>query len=193
MRKLVVCCVVALSSLPFVFSQTQRPRTVKDPSEKAINLDEYTEPEITNSRADENLKRQQYQQDINKGWEIASVTKQIVFLYDPKSVRAISPTLRNVWMKYYIKNTPGSIEYELERRRKSGLRLEGYEAFSHTASLMQFDCMQQRSRVTAYADYDAEGKTIQSASGMDGKWNDVVPDSIADHLMQAVCKPRTRK
>lgn len=98
-----------------------------------------------------------------------------------------------MWTKEYIKNTPGSLEREIERRRKVGLRHEGYETFSHSASLRQFDCVEQKSRVTTYTDYDTKGNLIETVSSMTSEWIDVIPDSIGDDIMQAVCKVRRSK
>lgn len=95
MRKLLICCAVALCCLSLVFGQAQvRKRIATDAQAKIIedhefagleiNLDDYAVPDVS-VNPEQRQKRRQYRQDINKGWEIIAVTKGMVFLYNPKN------------------------------------------------------------------------------------------------------------
>jgi hypothetical protein len=73
-----------------------------------------------------------------------------------------------VWVSIGIKDK-GFIKEYIERRKKAGLPTEGYETFSYTLGLVEFDAPNKLYRVIPAMDLDERDQQIGTSSLLDGK------------------------
>ena len=94
-----------------------------------------------------------------------------------------------VWAKTTLKDDTEQTKSEfLRNRRAQRLSVTGYENYSHTFELDEYNCAKSEGRVLLQIDYDTKGNVINSASYRNPEWTYVVPDSVGESLLCAVCK-----
>ncbi len=90
-----------------------------------------------------------------------------------------------------LKDEGGATKTEfLRNRRTQGLRTHGYEDYSHTLELDEYNCTKGEGRVLSHLDYDDKGNVIDSTTYKNPDWTYIVPNSIGESLLRAVCKQK---
>jgi len=54
--------------------------------------------------------------------------------------------------------------------------------------LYEVDCIAKKSRVLAVVYYSKSNSRISSADSLEGEWKSIVPYSVSEYLLKAVCK-----
>ena len=58
---------------------------------------------------------------------------------------------------------------------------------SYSLLLTEFDCINSKVRTASYRTFDQNDKAIYSAPGLPSEWNEIHPESVADHLKKLAC------
>ena len=76
----------------------------------------------------------------------------------------------------------------MRNRTAHSLRTLGYQNYSHTLELHEYNCTKDEMRILSMVDYDTKGNVIDSASAKTAEWDYVAPDTIGDSLFKALCR-----
>lgn len=119
-------------------------------------------------------------------WQPYEKSEKESFFYDKTSIRKQSNGHIRVWIK--IKGD--DVSAYIERRKKKYQKTEGYENYSHSLYLWEFDCNSANAGLISAVDYDDKGKVLDLFN-IDKKsleMTSVIPDSIGYLLYKIVCK-----
>ena len=61
------------------------------------------------------------------------------------------------------------------------------EALDHVLTVSEFNCKGGKGRAISMGIYDISGKRVAGSPGEGGRWSDIVPGSLYDHLSRRVC------
>ena len=91
------------------------------------------------------------------------------------AVADLSNTVANgeritTWMTFVFRPAKDGVQFSVERT--------------------EMDCPGKRSRVVSFVSYSAKNEIVDR--GGPGVWRDVVPESIGDLTLNALCRPETR-
>jgi len=79
----------------------------------------------------------------------------------------------------------------LEKYRKEGWSVKGWENYFYTRLQWEIDCDRQQLRILQIVFYDEDKEVIKSAD-LRGALEDQVPDSNGDGLLRSFCEPGQR-
>jgi hypothetical protein len=124
-----------------------------------------------------------------KEWPHVGNTSYSSVSYGAKTIRRLKGNIVRVWTKTTLKDQTNETKSEFLRiRKRQGSRPVGYENFSRTFELDEYNCTKGEGRVLSQVDYDEKGNVIDSTSYRNPGWDYVVPNSIGESLLRAVCK-----
>ncbi|HZE71636.1 MAG TPA: surface-adhesin E family protein [Pyrinomonadaceae bacterium] len=122
-------------------------------------------------------------------WAQVGTTDDSVVSYGIKTVRRLNGNVVRAWIRTELKDDTEQSKSEfLRNRRAQALRTFGYENYSHTLELNEYNCAKGEGRVLSRIDYDAKGNVIDSTMTKNSEWTYVVPASIGESLSRALCK-----
>jgi hypothetical protein len=155
-------------------SSTSSKKPTKHKTTKKINLDDFDFSGIDFSVFD---------------WTTVGSTNDSTVSYNIKTVRRLNGNIVRAWIKNELKDdTPETRADYLRNRTAQSLRTFGYQNYSHTLELDEYNCTKGEGRVLSRVDYDAKGNVIDSTTSKNAEWTYVVPDSIGDSLFRALCR-----
>ncbi len=99
------------------------------------------------------------------------------------SIMRLSNSLVRAWVR--IEYYPYSI---IKAQEKKGLPTQGYDKFSHTLVLSEYDCKNRTYRSMQINDYDTNGKVLWSSPVSKGTRQPIVPGSVGETLYKIVCQ-----
>ena len=76
----------------------------------------------------------------------------------------------------------------IENRKVNNMRVEGYEKFAYTLTLVEFDCSGKKARSISIKDYDQAEKLLGTDTKMDVPFAPVPKHSLPGMILEAVCK-----
>jgi uncharacterized protein YuzE len=90
---------------------------------------------------------------------------QVEMFYDPGTIKQVSKRIQQVWIKqieHYEdeKAKQVGIEELTKNREILGFKLDGYDKYAYSTSLIEFDCSKRTARDSCIVDYDETGKII---------------------------------
>ncbi len=104
------------------------------------------------------------------------------------SIMRLSNSLVRVWVK--IEDYPYSM---IKAQEKEGLPTQGYDNFSHSLVLWEYDCKKQTYRSIQINDYDTNGKVLWSSPVSKVIKQPIVPGSVGETLYKIVCQGSKKK
>jgi hypothetical protein len=119
----------------------------------------------------------------------ASSQSSGTFFYDKTSIQPIANNHVRVWVRFEMDNTNELIQ----SRRKHGLPTAGFEDFSHGLKLWEFDCKRKEVKTITLLWYDSGGKVLESFDNTEIEMRPIVPDTIPEALIAAVCKEKKKE
>lgn len=120
-------------------------------------------------------------------WRVFSYEEDIASSFHVRRVRWLSEDVVEVWVKERaVFDVEGTRREYIERRRKAGLSVIGFEKYDHSVSLEQFDCNRKRHRFVSVTDYDSDGQVLESLD-VDGDWSEDIPDSLGEYKLNKLC------
>jgi hypothetical protein len=127
-------------------------------------------------------------------WKTISGSESIVFLYHPKRISR-GATVK-IWIKEMPSPDPTKVgegrAHVIENRKASDLPIKGYERWSYTMLLMEYDC-NGKYRLLSSADYNIEGEVLETINGEDSKWVYVTPETVSETIQKTACPPLFRE
>ena len=102
------------------------------------------------------------------------------YYYDAESVNRLPNNMVRVWTEEI-----SSQKSVADTVRKLG---EEYKDLGHINILYEVDCIAKKSRVLAAVYYSKSNSRISSADSLGGEWKSIVPYSVSEYLLKAVCK-----
>lgn len=126
-----------------------------------------------------------------KEWPHVGTTSFSSVSYGAKTIRKLNGNIVRVWTKTTLKDDTIETKSEFMRIRKTqGSRTLGYETFSRTFELDEYNCTKGEGRVLSQVDYDDKGNVIDSTTYRNPGWDYIVPNSIGESILRAACKQR---
>ena len=126
-------------------------------------------------------------QKINPSAFAATATKKNITV-NKTSIMRLSNSLVRVWVR--IEDDPYSM---IKAQEKEGLPTQGYDNFSHTLVLREYDCKKQTYRSIQINDYDTNGKVLWSSPVSKVIKQPIVPGSFGETLYKIVCQGSKKK
>lgn len=122
--------------------------------------------------------------------QVASTNDSSIF-YGVRTIRRLNVNVVRVWIKWKLKDDTEETRVAFLRNRKTqGLQTFGYQSFSHTLELHEYNCTTDEMRILSRIDYDDKGNILESTSYRNPEWSYIVPDSVGAALRRAVCQRR---
>jgi hypothetical protein len=81
----------------------------------------------------------------------------------------------------------------IKAQEKEGLPAQGYDNFSHTLVLREYDCKKQTYRSIQINDYDTNGKVLWTSPVSKVIKQPIVPGSVGETLYKIVCQGSKKK
>ena len=128
-------------------------------------------------------------------WDIVARNDTYMYAYNPKRVTRTSDGTLKVWIKQLptleaFANGKAK-EAQIEIRKKTGKPTAGYNEWSYNLILFEYSCSERRSRILSVIDYGKNGAMLDSEKPV-MEWEDIIPDSVDEKIMEHVCKPLRR-
>jgi hypothetical protein len=178
MKKLILALTAVVLLVAFALAQSQtnqkrqptrdkaRPATAK---EKQATLDEYS---------------RQFDSDTNGTWRVATTNEgRIYFFNATKTMRSLKNDIVRVWIKERFIDSRAAQEF-IDSYRGSEF---DYSDYDMTIWLGEFNCKAHKVRAQTWVDSDSQGRVIFFDPNNETEWIDIVPDSVAEAIMQKVC------
>lgn len=99
-----------------------------------------------------------------------------IFSYDAQSTANVSPGVKKVWVRAVL----------IEPIPVDKLKPDG-KLVATRASLYHLRCPERQVSLRQVVTYDTDGRLVDAQKWTADDWHDPVPDSMADHLMGAIC------
>lgn len=100
-----------------------------------------------------------------------------------RSIMRLSNSQARVWVR--IKDNPESM---IKAQEKEGLPAQGYDNYSHTLVLQEFDCKKRAFNSIQINDYDTKGKVLWSSRVSKVIKQPIVPGSVGETVYKDVCQ-----
>lgn len=120
---------------------------------------------------------------------ISSDNRKVYFA--PKRTVPSENKAIKTWIKL-VSGGPFSSFMQGVIRAENNLSTEGYDKYSHTMELVEINCIKRQARWLTSIDYDEKGEVLESRDTPESRWNDVVPDSIGETILEKVCVSQKR-
>ena len=65
---------------------------------------------------------------------------------------------------------------------------ERYKSLSHVKDLLEFNCVEKKTRILRSTLYSNEGNILASDTSSELEWRFIIPDSLGETLYKEVCK-----
>lgn len=129
---------------------------------------------------------------LGSNWVYLTESNGTRYFFDKSYVKKISNGIYKVM--YLTETIPKNIINEL---RDAGFPTDGYENYSHSVDIMEFNCNQKTSAFISKIEYSSNGKVISTLKfdqfGDKQKFNEIMPNSIGEELYNKVCKFKKNK
>jgi hypothetical protein len=127
-------------------------------------------------------------EDPDSDWLLFDVSRMRDYYYNPRHVEHTSETVVKVTILSIIKGREGQ-DWEVSERMKRGLPFGGYEKYESSQDTYALDCRERMFQTLSGADFDDEGKELNSYSYAYPRWEPVPSGSVLDVLIRysSVC------
>jgi hypothetical protein len=115
---------------------------------------------------------------------------QFTVFYDNESMKQSEPDIISVWIKANF--TPWGREERITYRKQLGLSVKGWENLAMMRMFWYLDCTKSLSSTQTEIAYTDTGSVIDT-SNFKVNWQNIVPDTVGQHLYKAVCPPQKKK
>ena len=126
--------------------------------------------------------KSEIQKEKDPAWIPIWEKEDFRLFYDKTTLRRTSSGVVKVWVKSFE-----SPENVILNKKAARQKFAGYEHYSHTLALFQFDCRQKTFQELDFSDYDQHQKIMAYGLGPDKKFP-VKPGSVGDRLHQEFCR-----
>lgn len=106
------------------------------------------------------------------------------FFYDKTSIKKHTHSTVRVWTRTEVKD----ISEHTKWRKEKFLSTKGYDKFSHSITLNEYDCSNNAIAIVSDVDYDVNGNVLDYFNIEKPKFTPIVPDSLSSILFERVCK-----
>lgn len=130
-----------------------------------------------------------FSQTVQKRWEILAFSSDYVIYYDTKTISF--QNYIKVWLKWVPWET--SLEKVIEKLKANSFDKEKFDDFSHQLQYWEVDCSKKRYLIVENAYYSNKGQIIESYSFETPKWNNVLPETVGEEILNAICKLKQSK
>lgn len=120
-------------------------------------------------------------------WTLFVQDQAFQHFYDKQSIFHSPKGLVRVAIKVNPKGKEGR-DFLLNVRKQIGLKLEGYENYGFSLTVMEIDCPSHTKRILQSDDYNQKGEQLDSATSQNPKWIQIAPDSIHGLYEKFFCK-----
>jgi hypothetical protein len=123
---------------------------------------------------------------LAEDWVLFEKSKTGHKYYDKSSIKVVNPSVTSVWIiKVYNKDGKAKDFSWLKKNNKAP---NNADILSCVSTLVDFDCINNKVRITASTIYDKEKKTIYYEPIAFSPWRNVIDASSSGKLKNMVCK-----
>ncbi|MGA3209440.1 MAG: surface-adhesin E family protein [Syntrophales bacterium] len=120
-------------------------------------------------------------------WRSFGVFGPYAYQYDSESVNFEAGRIK-VWVDYFVTSNE-SRDWVIQRRKKKGYSIKGYEDYTHSLSLWIIDCSNNKWGVLKGNDYDGKGRLLESLTPPKSiNWLEIIPTSAVGVLRKVICR-----
>ncbi len=215
MKRILTCLVALIFASSLVIAQSKSP--VKKPNKRktiTVSADEL-EPVEPNGKKNELKNGQQRQgmyslKDLDPPeiqdeldaavsefidershghWKFITADPDMNYFWDSDRFTIETNGNAKAWIKTGLKDSSpfGAAKY-VHSRKKEALSTKGFEKFSHSMNLLEFDCKRRQMRTLVQISYDTDGYAISSYENPTAPWSSVIPESTGEDMLTRVCK-----
>jgi hypothetical protein len=106
--------------------------------------------------------------------------------YDKNSIKKVNKSISQVWT-VTIYNEKGKKD-AFSLLKKQDKAPDNPEILSQELILLEFDCVKEKYRIVSMDIYDEKETLLLSIPEINGKWHDIIQNSINEKLKNVVCK-----
>lgn len=107
--------------------------------------------------------------------------------YDRQSIVHTPSGIVRVAVKVDPKGKEGR-DFLLNVRKRIGLKLEGYDHYGFSLTVMEIDCPNRSKRLLQSDDYNERGEQLDAVSPPNPKWAPITPDSVHGLYQKYFCR-----
>lgn len=114
--------------------------------------------------------------------------------YDKSSIKEVSKNIISLYTKTVYNEYGGKNGFTL--LKVMGKQPRNSDLLSHELVLFEFDCVNEKYKVSSVSLFDKDGNVLHSLPGVADKVEDIPPESFADRLKKIAChcaKPSKKK
>ena len=161
MRKVILSVALALvASLLVADLSAQSPK--KKRTQKSVGSQKALTP-----CTDRLLSFEQFLAENKGEWVIATTDKETTYFYNPRKLLCDDKGILKVWIK--------------------AVKQDSKEAGNYSISRYDLKCETNQIRILSQTAYDSAGEVTSDFTSDDPKWQDVVPDSVGEGILETVC------
>jgi hypothetical protein len=124
----------------------------------------------------------------SEDWIHVGDTPSTRFEFRPRGLRRSSDGIVTVWIRASIHpEQRETIRKRMLAGRPAGGPTNGVERFAYYMELNEYDCNRSRSRPLTGTSYDEDGRPLSTETPDSSRWLHILPDSIGESLLEAVC------
>jgi tetratricopeptide (TPR) repeat protein len=126
---------------------------------------------------------------ISRGdkWVYYASSGSTEYYYDKNSIKHLTKGDIRVWERME-ENADSYIKY----LTKEGLPTQGYETYSFTLNLDEYDCKNMKTGILTTIDYNEKGEVLYSTTVQTVKMREIIPDTIGESLYKLVCQEKKK-
>jgi hypothetical protein len=115
-------------------------------------------------------------------WKLILFQNHLAYFYNTRRITQPKPGIVKVWIKWqpFRERRKAFINEAMETGRD-------YGGYGYSLHLEEYDCKGFRRLVLKAVDYTLSAEFI-SSTDMKGEWTDVVPESVGETILEAVCR-----
>jgi len=127
--------------------------------------------------------------EISRGdkWVYYASSGSTEYYYDKNSIKHLTKGDIRVWERME-ENADSYIKY----LTKEGLPTQGYETYSFTLNLDEYDCKNMKTGILTTIDYNEKGEVLYSTTVQTVKMREIIPDTIGESLYKLVCQEKKK-
>lgn len=115
----------------------------------------------------------------------------VILSYDREGITINGNLVKvRVWWDYVLEEARDEYVDEL---RAQGFPTDGYENFSYTLKLREYDCQNRKTALVNTVDYNDQGKVLDLFQPEPKIWRNIIPESAGELLYTIACDPAKKK
>jgi hypothetical protein len=122
------------------------------------------------------------------GWTWLGATKASSYWFRPGKIISISPTVKDVWIKFKYTDILEERLRTAVSRERQGLKFDGYNSFLYRMYFYRVQCDMRLVQIQRVVDYDTRNTILSERVVTDGEWETPLPDTALEQIADTACE-----